>query len=293
MVSMKKLIVKRLTIISIVFLIVISFCLSVNANNKNSLNQSSYNSLYSIDYTDITVEEAWDLLNDTSNGIQIPIDVRTNNEWKSEHILTPKPENPRHHNFYDWDDEQILLEFMSLYDGKELIIYCRSGGRSVSAINILIDNGFNGVLYNMLGGITEWKEIGLPTIPNLPPEDPEISGIFEGKVGENYEYMFISSDPDDDELYFYINWSDNSTEEWIGPYNTSESVMITHNWTVEGTYLIQAKVRDKYGDESNWSTFEVTMPKNKSFNIPNILFCFFEKFPFFNHIFSYIKLINS
>ena len=46
-------------------------------------------------YFDINVNEAWNLLNDTSNGIQIPIDVRTNNEWKSEHILTPKPENPK------------------------------------------------------------------------------------------------------------------------------------------------------------------------------------------------------
>ena len=48
-------------------------------------------------YTNITVEQAWNFLTNTSNGIQIPIDVRYDNEWAVEHIDTPAPENPRHH----------------------------------------------------------------------------------------------------------------------------------------------------------------------------------------------------
>lgn len=112
---------------------------------------------------DITVEEAWNLLTDTTNGIQIPIDVRTDEEWKTEHIDTPKPENPIHHSYLEWADPNILQDFISTYDGQEIIVYCKVGGRSKAAANILIENNFNGVVYNMLGGITDWKNKGYPT----------------------------------------------------------------------------------------------------------------------------------
>lgn len=47
-------------------------------------------------YTDITVEQAYNSLTNTSNGIQIPIDIRTNFEWETAHIDTPYPENAQH-----------------------------------------------------------------------------------------------------------------------------------------------------------------------------------------------------
>ncbi|MCJ7571509.1 MAG: hypothetical protein MUO82_06495, partial [Candidatus Thermoplasmatota archaeon] len=113
--------------------------------------------------TDITVDEAWDLLNDTSNGIQIPIDVRTEEEWKTEHIDTPSPENPIHHDYLEWSDPTILQEFISTYDGQQIILHCGLGGRSKNAANILVENNFSGIIYNMLGGLKEWKNQGYPT----------------------------------------------------------------------------------------------------------------------------------
>ena len=82
------------------------------------------------EYTDISVEEAWTLLNDTSNGIQLPIDVRTDAEWASEHIDVNPPENPRHHCSCEWSNQSILQEFITSYEDKEIILYCLSGGRS-------------------------------------------------------------------------------------------------------------------------------------------------------------------
>ena len=68
-------------------------------------------------YTDITVTQAYELLNTTDNGIQIPIDVRTDSEWIGERINTVYPEDPRHHCYYDWDDPLVLEEFMQQYKG--------------------------------------------------------------------------------------------------------------------------------------------------------------------------------
>lgn len=131
------------------------------------------------DIIDISVEEAWNFLNDISNGIQIPIDVRTDTEWIIEHIDTPYPENPQHHNYLEWDDPSILADFISSYDGEEIILYCKLGGRSRIAANILAENEFNGVIYNMLGGITEWKNQGYPIEGHTTLEIMD----FQGEIG--------------------------------------------------------------------------------------------------------------
>ncbi|VVB59215.1 Thiosulfate sulfurtransferase GlpE [uncultured archaeon] len=112
-------------------------------------------------YTNITVEQAYNLLTNASNGIQIPIDVRTDSEWTIAHIDTPAPENPQH-----WPNLQQgvnLTEFMELYKGKEIILYCRAGVRSKTAANMLVEHHFNGTIYNMIGGIDAWILAGYPT----------------------------------------------------------------------------------------------------------------------------------
>ena len=112
---------------------------------------------FSNDYTNITAGEAWNLLTDIGNGIQIPIDVRTNSEWNAEHIDTPIPENPRHYCLDLLQNETMLQKFITLYDGMEVILYCGSGYRSFLATNILIDNNFNGQSLSEI--IFEYKQI--------------------------------------------------------------------------------------------------------------------------------------
>jgi rhodanese-related sulfurtransferase len=222
-------------------------------------------------YTDITVEEAWDLLTDTSNGVQIPIDVRRDNEWKVEHIDTPSPENPVHYPLSDLQEEEGLQEFLSHFAGEEVIIYCRTGGRSVSAATILVDAGFTGTIYNMLGGITAWTDSGYPTIPNRPPSLPEINGPTTGSPGQNYDFVITSTDPDNDEIFYCLNWSDETGEVCLGPYASGEEVTVSHTWAEQGTYVISVKARDSYNDESDWATLEVTMPKSRiSFTINDV-----------------------
>ena len=240
--------------------------------NKQIIDMSIGISLNSDGYIDITVEEAWTLLNDTSNGIQIPIDVRTDSEWANEHINTPAPEKPRHHCVCEWDNETILQEFMSFYEGKEIIIYCRSGGRSVTASNMIVDNGFVGIIYNMLGGINAWKAAGFPIICNQPPDIPTITGTANGKPETEYPYTIFSTDPEGDDVYHYINWSDGTDIIYIGPYSSGEEVIVNHIWAEKGTYVVKVKTWDYYQAESDWGTLEVSVPKNKSINTPFLQF---------------------
>ena len=269
-----------LGVVTIMFVVI--FGMVVYAFENEQIYERYTNNIFignlSDGYTDITVEEAWTFLNDTSNGIQFPIDVRYDNEWKDEHIDTPPPENPRHHCVCEWDNLTILEEFMSMYAGNEIIIYCRSGGRSVSASEILVDNGFTGTIYNMLGGITAWKEAGFPTMPNLKPEPPIITGKINGKAGIEYEYRFVSNDPEGDDLNYYIDWGDNNFS-YVGPFESGEEISLTKMWVEQGTYNISAKAIDRYLDESDLTIIVINMPRIKTIDISFIFNWFIDRHP--------------
>lgn len=248
------------------FMIMIALILVINVFSISSAATSIQKTAPKNNYIDITVEEAWIMLNDPSpeNGIQIPIDVRRDDEWKVEHIDTPTPENPIHYPLTYLQEPNGLQIFLSTYHGEEIILYCRTGSRSVTAANILINNGFNGTIYNMLGGITDWKSSGYPTVANQPPSIPEISGPTSGTSGVEYDFTLKSNDPDGDDVFYCINWSDGTSEFVFGPYSSNEEIIVSHTWEEKGTYLVKVKARDYYEDESDWATLEVAIPKNKS-----------------------------
>jgi hypothetical protein len=52
--------------------------------------------------------------------------------------------------------------------------------------------------------------------------------------------------------------------------------------------MIKVKAKDIYDAESNWTTLEINMPKNKIIKIPSILNRLLEKHPY---IFPILKLL--
>lgn len=138
--------------------------------------------------------------------------------------------------------------------------------------------------------IVSWDNHGLFTIGdvwtfttegrNTPPDAPIITGETNGKPGEEYEYKFTTSDPEGDEVFFWIDWDDGDIIEWIGVIPPSYSIILDHTWKFRGTYNIRAKARDIHGAESEWGYLEVKMPKNKIFisNYP-LLSWLLDRFP--------------
>jgi rhodanese-related sulfurtransferase len=98
-------------------------------------------------YIDVDVSQAKQMIN--SDPDLVILDVRTQAEYDSGHIqnatLIPVTELTGR---LGESDKQ-----------KEILVYCASGGRSATASQTLVDNGFSKV-YNMLGGITAWKSAG-------------------------------------------------------------------------------------------------------------------------------------
>ena len=93
----------------------------------------------------ITVKEAHQMLEEEPEGI-ILLDVGTEEEYKEEHL-------PDAINIPLSELESRIGE---LDKSKKIIVYCRSGDRSRTASGTLVQQGFENV-YNMLGGIEEWK----------------------------------------------------------------------------------------------------------------------------------------
>ena len=146
---------------------------NANVNQNEDIQQVITQSFFG--YIDVTPEQVWDMMNYSSGGKQILIDVRRSDEYLNERIVTPDKEDwPRWFPYELVSDgngpiknQGILLQlFMNYYKDKEIVLYCRTGRRTAISAQILIDNGFQGTVYNMLGGITEWKANELPTTLN-------------------------------------------------------------------------------------------------------------------------------
>jgi len=107
---------------------------------------------------------------------------------------------------------------------------------------------------------------------NIPPNTPEINGLTSGENGTEYEYTFVATDPNEDDISYCIDWGDDSGEETIGPFPSGEEQTSSHTWSDEGTYIIKVKVKDFYGAESEWAELEISMPKTKTTNSPFLTF---------------------
>ena len=101
-------------------------------------------------FIDISVEQAKQMID---NNEVFLLDVRTQEEFDEGYIegaiLIP-----------DYELESRLSE---VPEDAKILVYCRSGRRSVTASNILVDAGYTDV-YNMLGGINDWKDAEYPVV---------------------------------------------------------------------------------------------------------------------------------
>jgi len=85
------------------------------------------------------------------------VDVRQPQEYRQGHIpgasLIPLP--------------QLVQDMDQLPADKELIFYCHVGGRSMAAAAMVEEDGREGPIYNLTGGIAAWDGERVPDMPRL------------------------------------------------------------------------------------------------------------------------------
>ncbi len=100
-------------------------------------------------FESITPKVAYEMLQNDNNVTLL--DVRTIEEFKKDGKIAGAKLIPL---------GQLSANLNMLDKSKKVLLYCRSGNRSVSASRILESNGFTAV--NMSGGILEWRSDKLP-----------------------------------------------------------------------------------------------------------------------------------
>jgi outer membrane protein assembly factor BamB len=118
---------------------------------------------------------------------------------------------------------------------------------------------------------------------NTAPDKPIINGPRYGVVDEYITYTFKSIDPDDNELWYYIDWGD-SKKNWFGWYESGEEVSFDLWWYQGGVHTIRAKSKDGYNAESEWSEFRVFIPRTRASSYHWLL----ERFPLLERLLNLI-----
>ena len=102
-------------------------------------------------YGNVDVREARDLIRE--KGSLLVLDVRTVSEFNGGH-LQGAVNIP----------VEVLTYHLSQLDKKdELLVYCRTGNRSITAVGILRENGYDRI-YHMDGGIMAWGSAKFPIV---------------------------------------------------------------------------------------------------------------------------------
>jgi hypothetical protein len=207
--------------------------------------------------------------------------------WNVEYTYTSsatEPDGEQMYYLFDWDDGSSS-GWVGPY----------TSGQTVTVSHIWTVLGIFEVKVkarDIWGATSIWSEPLLVTInDNTPPNVPDITGAAEGTPGNQYLYNIVTVDPEGQNIYYFVDWGDNTTTGYLGPYVSGTMIHITHAWTEQGTFIVKAKAKDTMGGESDWGTISVVMPAEYKFSfnafVEHLLGMFPHMFPILRHLMGY------
>jgi len=121
------------------------------------------------------------------------------------------------------------------------------------------------------------------------PSTPDINGNRNIRPDTEYNYNFLSRDPNNDDVLYFIDWGDGTNSGWIGPFASGEEVVQSHSWSSNGGFDITAKVKDTNENEGLPGTLDINVPRTREYQF-NLLIQlaqrFFDRITFLTKIFS-------
>jgi len=131
-----------------------------------------------------------------------------------------------------------------------------SGGNYWDDYNGTDDNGdgLGDIPYNITGGDNQdsYPFMCPNGWDNEPPYEKNISGPGYGRPYVRYTFYVEVHDSEGHSVYCMWDWGDGSYSDWLGPYNSGDTIHSSHTWSI-GVYYIRLKAKDIHGAESDWS----------------------------------------
>jgi len=103
-------------------------------------------------------------------------------------------------------------------------------------------------------GSAEITGFAIPYIITQPPETPQQpDGPSEGVVGVEYTFSTSTTDPEGEQVFYMWDWDDGTYSDWLGPFDSGDTVLAGHTWMEAEMYEVRVKAKDIYNRESDWS----------------------------------------
>jgi len=164
--------------------------------------------------------------------------------------------------------DTINFEEIQIYEHPWTISFIESGSYEVIEWNYSLPRGFYRISTNIYHHPGEEilfnnnMNFVIYIGDNVAPEQPEKpDGPPRIWPGQTYEFSTSTIDPDGDLVYYKWFWGYSNMgwpicSNWMGPYESDETITISHTWEI-GThyvsYAAKAKAMDVYSAESDWS----------------------------------------
>lgn len=185
---------------------------------------------------------------------------------------TTEPDNEQIYYLFDWDDGSHS-GWIGPYNSGQTGVATHTW-TELGTYNVTVK------ARDIWGATSVWSEPLQVTITdNTPPAAPEVTGPGEGKPGKPYLFNMLTTDPQDQNIYYFIDWGDETTSEWLGPYVSGTQIHVTHTWAEQGDYTVRVKAKDILDSESDWGTLQVVMPTDYKTPFSVMLERLFERFP--------------
>jgi len=171
-------------------------------------------------------------------------------------IVSTDPDGDSVYYMVDWGDG-TQIEWLGPYPQGELAEVCHTW-TAIGTYYIIArakdDKGAESI----------WTDpFEITIVEDEPPNEPSIEGPTNGKVGIKYDYTFVATDNDGDNLTYIVDWGDGTPIELFGPAASGEEISASHTWEEKGKYVIIVKAKDIYQVESNSTTLTMIITKDR------------------------------
>jgi hypothetical protein len=134
-----------------------------------------------------------------------------------------------------------------------------------------------------------WEFTTIKGTVNEPPRTPRIKPfLILIKPNKEYSFTVSATEPEGENVFYRINWGDETTTDWVGPYPPGEEQTFTHTWTITTPFtpiVISVSAKDTNGNKCKTDGFAGgLLPRNiqKSGILLKIIHYFQEHHPLLN-----------
>jgi len=183
------------------------------------------------------------------------------------------PEGDSLYCFWDWGDGNNSGWLGPYASGQTICASHRWAQPGIYCIMLKLKDDY--------GMESEWSDpLCITIVENQPPSAPSIDGPTHVKVRVENTWSFISIDPEQDNITYYVDWGDKcGGAEYYGPYPSGQKTNLSHKYLKKNVLIINALAIDSHGAESQLTFFEVEISINRAFENNKLFQQLFRRFP--------------